>query len=478
MLPPIGLWDRRRGSVEVEMTKKPWGGRFSEGTDRLVEKFTESIGFDARLYREDIEGSIAHVKMLARQGIVSDADCERIVKALGEIRDEIERGQFPWRVELEDVHLNIERRLIEKIGDAGGRLHTARSRNDQVVLDEKLYIKRVGGRMVELMKELAQALLDQAERHMGAVMPFYTHLQRAQPVLLSHYLLAIYEMISRDRGRLLDCLRRLDSLPLGAGAGAGTSFPIDRRFVARELGFSSVARNSLDAVSDRDFVMEFLAAAAILFVHLSRFCEDLVLWSSKEFDFVDLGDRFTTGSSMMPQKKNPDVAELVRGKSGRVTGAFVALAVTMKGLPFAYNRDMQEDKEPLFDVADTVVSALEVLAGMVRNATFKTDNMARALRGGFVTATDMADYLVRKGIPFRKAHEIVGRAVALAEETGRELDELTLDELKAISPEFERDVYSVLTVEGSVRSRDSEGGTAPRRVRAMLARCRRELAKW
>ncbi|MEM4658058.1 MAG: argininosuccinate lyase [Candidatus Methanosuratincola sp.] len=460
------------------MQKKPWGGRFKKPTHSLTQSYTESISFDKRLYKDDIEGSMAHAAMLAREGIISQEEAAAITRGLSEIEKEIEAGEFTFREEYEDIHLNIEKRLIEKIGDAGGKLHTARSRNDQIALDERLYLRREIKEILELIKALAAVFVDLAERHMGAKMPFYTHLQRAQPVLLSHYMLSYFEMLSRDRERFIDCLERTSVLPLGAGAGAGTSFPIDRAYVARLLGFPRVSRNSIDAVSDRDFVIEFIACSSILFVHLSRLAEELVLWSSKEFDFIDLGDEFTTGSSIMPQKRNPDVAELLRGKSARVFGNMTSILTLMKGLPLTYNRDMQEDKHPLFDTVDAVKASLEVVTEMMRGATFKAENMERALRGGFATATDMADYLARKGMPFRKAHEVVGKVVRYAEERGLELDELSLDELRGFSSLFDEDVFQSITLEGSISSRKSYGGTAPECVRAAIAECRQEMEGW
>ncbi|MEE9252885.1 MAG: argininosuccinate lyase [Thermodesulfobacteriota bacterium] len=462
----------------VDLPKKPWGGRFKKATHELVERFTESVSFDKRLFVDDIEGSIAHVKMLSKQGIVSSEEERAIIDGLRDIRAEMETGEFPFRTEYEDIHLNIEARLIEKIGEAGGRLHTARSRNDQIALDERLYLRRETREINSLIKSLAGAFLTQAEDNVGVMVPFYTHLQRAQPVLLSHYLLAYFEMLRRDRERYMDCMKRFNVLPLGVCAGAGTTFPIDRHYAAELLGFPTVTRNSIDTVSDRDFVIEFIATSAIHYMHLSRLAEELVLWSSKEFDFVDLGDEFTTGSSIMPQKRNPDVAELIRGKTARVYGSLTAVLTLMKGLPFSYNRDMQEDKEPLFDTVDTVKSSLEVLAEMIKTARFKPESMESALTGGFSTATDLADYLARKGMAFRKAHEVVGGVVSMAEERGRELHQLSIEELRSHSELFAQDVFECITVEGSISSRTSYGGTAKQSVLKQLEECSKELERW
>ncbi|MGH7801399.1 MAG: argininosuccinate lyase [Thermodesulfobacteriota bacterium] len=460
------------------MPKKPWGGRFKKETHKLVEKFTASIDFDKRLYREDIEGSIAHVKMLGKQGIISKQESQKIVKALEEIRGEIELGKFPFRGELEDIHLNIEKRLIDKIGDIGGKLHTARSRNDQIALDERLYLRHEIGEILPLIKDLTRALGDLAEKNIDVIMPAYTHLQRAQPVLLSHYLLAYFEMLKRDRERYIDCLKRVNIMPLGTGAVAGTSFPIDRDHVAELLNFTHVTRNSVDTVSDRDFILEFASASAILIMHLSRLSEEYILWSSKEFDFVDLGDEFTTGSSIMPQKRNPDVPELIRGKTGRVYGNLMALLTIMKGLPLSYNRDLQEDKEPMFDTVDTVKSSLHVLSEMMKHIKFKPENMRKALSKGFATATDLADYLARKGMPFRQAHEVTGKVVSYAEQKTRELTQISISELKMFSNLFEEDVFDHITLEGSISSRKSYGGTAKENVLKMIEESKKEVAKW
>ncbi|RMG29339.1 MAG: argininosuccinate lyase [Gammaproteobacteria bacterium] len=462
---------------EDDGPQKPWGGRFQEPTDAFVEAFTASVPFDRRLYAQDIAGSIAHARMLARVGVLSRDEMERIVAGLEAIRREIEAGEFPWSVALEDVHMNIEARLVERIGDVGKKLHTGRSRNDQVATDLRLWLREeIDGLQGEL-RRLLEGLLDLAEREAETIMPGFTHLQVAQPVTFGHHLLAWFEMLDRDRRRLQEVRRRVNVLPLGAAALAGTSYPIDREFVAAQLGFEAVAENSLDAVSDRDFAIEFLSAASLLMMHLSRIAEELVLWTSAQFDFVRLPDRFCTGSSIMPQKKNPDVPELVRGKSGRVFGHLLGLLTLMKSQPLAYNKDNQEDKEPLFDTVDTLQGSLRAFADMLPALEPNRERMRAAARSGYSTATDLADYLVRKGVPFRDAHEIVGRAVRLGIETGRELAEIPLDELQALSEHIGEDVYAVLTLEGSVSARDHRGGTAPRQVRAAVARARRRLAE-
>ncbi|MEW6145106.1 MAG: argininosuccinate lyase [Thermodesulfobacteriota bacterium] len=460
------------------MLKKPWGGRFKKDTHKIAEKFSASIDYDKRLYKEDIEGSIAHVTMLAETGIILKNEAEKITKGLRQIEKEIDSGKFPFREEYEDIHLNIEKRLIEKIGDTGGKIHTARSRNDQIALDMRLYLRKEINEIIALLKDIAERLLGLAEKNIDTVLPLYTHLQRGQPVLLSHHLMGLYEMLKRDRERYLDCLERVNAMPLGAGAGAGTTFPIDREFVAKLLDFPKVTQNSIDTVSDRDFIVEFIAVSANLMMHLSRVSEEFVLWSTKEFDFVDLGDEFTTGSSIMPQKRNPDMAELIRGKTGRVYGNLVAILTIMKGLPFSYNRDMQEDKEPMFDTGDTVKSSLDVLRAMLENIKFKHENMKKALTEGFITATDIADYLTRKGMPFRKSHEVTGRIVGYAEEKGRELVNLHISEYKMFSKLFEEDLFDHITLEGSVSGRKSFGGTARQNVVRMIAQGKKETGKW
>lgn len=460
------------------MIKKPWQGRFNRSTHELAEKFSASIEVDKRLFREDIEGSIAHAKMLGKTGIIQKTESEKIVKGLKEIQREIETGTFPFREEYEDIHLNIERRLIEKIGEAGGKLHTARSRNDQIALDMRLYLRGEIDEILNLIKGLSTTLLNLASKHLDVIMPLYTHLQRAQPVLLSHHLLAYFEMLRRERGRFVDCRRRVNVMPLGAGAGAGTSFPIDRHYVAKLLGFPEITRNSIDSVGDRDFVVEFISASASLMMHLSRIAEELVLWSTREFDFVDLGDEFTTGSSIMPQKRNPDIAELIRAKTGRVYGHLITVLTLLKGLPLSYNRDMQEDKEPMFDTVKTVKSCLEIMIEMTRNIKFKPDNMKKAVMKGHTLATDLADYLARKGVPFRQAHEITGEIVRYADEKGKEILELSLSELKRFSPKIEEEALELLNLEGSVASRRSLAGTSKQNVVKMIKENKKEISKW
>ncbi len=453
-----------------------WGGRFSESTDAFVQAFTASEGFDRRLYEHDIRGSIAHATMLAENGVLRPDECDTIVQGLNEIRSEIEAGEFRWSVALEDVHMNIEARLTEKIGDVGKKLHTGRSRNDQVATDLRLWLRdrmdEIDGELTRLMR----ALLDQAEAEADTIMPGFTHLQSAQPVTFGHHLLAWFEMLRRDRQRLLECRARVNQLPLGAAALAGTTYPVDRYRTAELLGFDGVCENSLDAVSDRDFAIEFCSLAALCMTHLSRISEELVLWTSAQFQFIDLPDRFCTGSSIMPQKKNPDVPELVRGKTGRVNGALINLLTLMKGQPLAYNKDNQEDKEPLFDSVDTLRDCLRAFADMMPALEPKRANLRAAAGRGFATATDLADYLVRKGVAFRDAHEIVGQAVARALEDNRDLEELSLAELQQFSDCIEADVHDVLTLEGSVSARNHIGGTAPEQVRAAVQRGRQWLA--
>jgi argininosuccinate lyase len=452
--------------------EKPWGGRFTESTDAFVEAFTASISFDHRLYRHDIAGSIAHARMLAHAGIISDTECGRIVDGLEGILADIDQGNFAWSVALEDIHMNIEARLIERIGETGKKLHTGRSRNDQVATDLRLYLREEIDAVCTGIDRLQDGLLALASRESATIMPGFTHLQVAMPVTFGHHLLAWTEMLERDHQRLQDCRRRVN-----AAALAGTSFPVDRAYTARLLGFDRPAANSLDAVSDRDFVIEFCSAAALVMMHLSRFSEELILWSSAQFDFIELPDRFCTGSSIMPQKKNPDVPELVRGKSGRVFGHLFSLLTLMKGQPLAYNKDNQEDKEPLFDSVDTVKDSLRAFADMMPALNVHRDRMQAAARQGFSTATDLADYLVRKGVAFRDAHEIVGRAVRAGVERGKDLAEMSLDDLQAFSQAIESDVFSVLTPEGSVAARNHTGGTAPEQVRVALADARARLAE-
>ena len=450
-----------------------WAGRFTEATNEFVAEYTASVSFDQRLYRHDIMGSIAHARMLAKVGVLTDKECADIERGLNDIQGDIERGDFAWSVELEDVHMNIEARLTDRIGDAGKKLHTGRSRNDQVATDMRLYLREESGHILAQLRALQAALLDLAEAQADTIMPGFTHLQTAQPITFGHHMMAWFEMLERDRQRFADCRRRMDVMPLGAAALAGTSYPIDREYSRELLGFAEVARNSLDAVSDRDFIIEFLSAASMLVMHFSRFSEELVLWSSAQFDFVDLGDSFCTGSSIMPQKKNPDVPELLRGKSGRVYGNLFALLTLMKSQPLAYNKDNQEDKEPLFDTVDTVRASLRLFTDMVPAIVAKPDNMRDAAARGFSTATDLADYLVRKGTPFRDAHEVVGKSVRYCIDQGRRLDELSLEELREFSAVIEADVFEVLTLEGSVASRNHIGGTAPEQVRAAVAHARR-----
>ncbi len=457
-------------------TKKLWSGRFTQAVDPRVKAFTASVGFDRRLAPYDLRGSLAHARMLAARGILARRDLAAIERGLARIRREIERGSFAWSLDDEDVHLNIERRLTALVGEAGKKLHTARSRNDQVATDLRLWLRDEIDAAARRMQALERALLDQAARHASLAMPGFTHLQVAQPVTFGHHLLAYVEMLERDRARLAECRRRTNCLPLGAAALAGTTFPIDRERVARELGFESVAENSLDAVSDRDFAIEFCAAAAIAMTHLSRLAEELVLWTSPRFGFVRLPEGYCTGSSIMPQKKNPDVPELVRGKSGRVVGSLVALLVLMKGQPLAYNKDNQEDKEPLFDAADTLNASLEVCAGLVKGLEPVPAAMRRALGEGHATATDLADYLVRRGVAFRDAHEAVARAVREAERRGCDLASLPLAALKRFSPAIGADVRKILSFEGSLAARDHVGGTAPAQVKKAIARARRRLA--
>jgi argininosuccinate lyase len=454
---------------------KTWSGRFGEPVDELVKRYTASVGFDRRLAGFDIQGSLAHARMLHRAGVLSAQDLADIERGMGLIRDEIRSDRFQWSVDLEDVHLNIERRLTELVGEAGKRLHTGRSRNDQVATDVRLWLRAAIDDLDGLLQGLQRQLLALAEAHADTVMPGFTHLQVAQPVSFGHHLLAYYEMLRRDRGRLADCRRRVNQLPLGAAALAGTTYPIDRERVARELGFEGICANSLDAVSDRDFAIELCAAAALVMTHLSRFSEELVLWMNPRFGFIALADRYCTGSSIMPQKKNPDVPELARGKTGRVNGHLVALLTLMKAQPLAYNKDNQEDKEPLFDTVDTLADTLRVFTGMLSGVTVNAQAMRRAAAEGFATATDLADYLVKRGLPFREAHEAVARAVRFAAEQGRDLAEIALDDLRRFSPLIAEDVYGVLTLEGSLNARDHPGGTAPAQVRAAIARARREL---
>ena len=455
---------------------KVWSGRFNEPVSELVKRYTASVDFDKRLAAFDIQGSLAHSKMLGAQGIISQEDVVKIAQGLNEILEEIQAGKFEWRLDLEDVHLNIEKRLTDKIGDAGKRLHTGRSRNDQVSTDVRLWLRAVADDVIAGIRKLQTSIVDLAETHFDTAMPGFTHLQVAQPVTFGHHLLAYFEMLQRDAARFADARKRINRLPLGAAALAGTSYPIDRDMVAKELGFDGVCENSLDAVSDRDFAIEFTAAAALVMTHLSRFSEELILWSSPRFAFVDIADRFCTGSSIMPQKKNPDVPELVRGKTGRVTGHLMALLTLMKSQPLAYNKDNQEDKEPLFDTADTLLVTLEIYADMLRGIQVNKEAMRNAATEGFATATDLADYLVKKGTPFRDAHEVVALAVRHAVDKGCDLSDLPLTELQKFSAQISDDVYQVLTLEGSLASRNHIGGTAPAQVKLAIARARKNLS--
>jgi argininosuccinate lyase len=451
---------------------KPWSGRFSEPVSDLVKRFTASVSFDQRLAEFDIDGSIAHARMLRAVGIITAEDLAAIEGGLAQIRGEIRAGTFNWSLDLEDVHLNIEQRLTALVGDAGKRLHTARSRNDQVATDIRLYLREAIDHIIHQIRALQGALLDLAEHHTDTVMPGFTHLQVAQPVTFAHHLMAYHEMLVRDASRYADCRKRVNRLPLGAAALAGTSYPIDRQMVAKLLEFDGVCENSLDAVSDRDFAIEFCACAALTMTHLSRCCEELILWMSPRFGFIDIADRFCTGSSIMPQKKNPDVAELIRGKTGRVNGHLVALLTLMKGQPLAYNKDNQEDKEPLFDAIDTVSTSLAVFTEMVPGISVNRDAMRAAAAQGFATATDLADYLVRKGLPFREAHEAVALAVRFCEGRRCDLADLTLPELQQFSRLIGDDVYAALTLEGSLNARSHIGGTAPARVKSAIAKAR------
>ena len=460
----------------TDTVDKPWGGRFTEPTDAFVEAFTASVSFDKRLYAHDIAGSIAHATMLAKVGVLTADERDAIKAGLETIRGEIENGAFQWSISREDVHMNIEARLIENIGEVGKKLHTGRSRNDQVATDIRLYLRDELKDIIAELARLQTALVDMAEQQADTIMPGFTHLQTAQPVTFGHHLLAWFENLKRDHGRLVDCAKRVNVMPLGAAALAGTSYPIDRAYTAELLGFEAPAENSLDAVSDRDFAIEFVSAAALTMVHLSRFSEELILWASAQFNFIELGDSFCTGSSIMPQKKNPDVPELIRGKTGRVTGNLMSLLMLMKGQPLAYNKDNQEDKEPLFDTVDNLRASLRVFADMVPAITPRHDNMRKAAFSGFSTATDLADYLVRQGVAFRDAHEVVGKAVRLGVETERDLSEMSLQELQGFSDRIEQDVFEVLTLEGSVAARDHLGGTAPAQVRAAVQRARQWLA--
>lgn len=456
---------------------KTWSGRFNEPVSELVKKYTGSIDFDKRLAKWDIQGSLAHARMLQQSGVLSEDDVVAIQQGMQEILEDITKGTLEWSLDLEDVHMNIERRLTDKIGDAGKRLHTGRSRNDQVATDIRLWLRDEISTIQDLIRDLQAALVDLAEQHVEVVMPGFTHLQVAQPVSFGHHMLAYVEMLGRDHERMVDCRKRVNRMPLGSAALAGTTYPIQREITAELLGFEQICQNSLDAVSDRDFALEFTAAASLVMVHLSRLSEELILWMSPRFGFIDIADRFCTGSSIMPQKKNPDVPELVRGKSGRVIGHLTGLMMLMKSQPLAYNKDNQEDKEPLFDTVDTLIDTLRIYADMMRGVTVKPDNMRAAVMQGFATATDLADYLVKKGMPFRDSHEVVAQAVRYADEQGVDLSELPLAVLQGFSDLVADDVYQVLTPEGSLNARNHLGGTAPEQVRYQVARWKQLLAQ-
>ena len=458
------------------MSEQLWGGRFSKTTDEMINEFQASIGFDKRMYHEDIAGSIAHATMLDKCGILATEDRDKIVGGLRDILAQIERGEFSFDIALEDIHMNIEKRLTEAIGEAGGRLHTARSRNDQVALDTHMYVRRQVVEVQRLIEDLQRALVETAAKYSDVIMPGYTHLQRAQPILFSHHLMAYFAMLSRDFARFRGVYARADIMPLGAGALAGTTFPIDREFVARQLNFEHIYHNSLDAVSDRDYIMEFLSAASMLMVHLSRLSEETILWCSREFSFVELDDAHCTGSSMMPQKKNPDVSELVRGKTGRVIGHLMAMLTTVKGLPLAYNKDLQEDKEGIFDAIDTVKFSLAVYAQLLRGMKVKPEVMKRAVTEDFSNATDLADYLVKKGLPFRQAHAVSGKAVHYCIEQGKWLEDMTMEEFQALSPLFAADIKEAIRPETCVKNRNSLGGTSYRQVDLQLQAARELLA--
>ena len=458
------------------MSGKLWGGRFSKSTDEMINEFQASIAFDKRMYHEDIAGSIAHATMLAKCGIISEEDKESIIRGLEDILQQIEEGRFEFSVDLEDIHMNIEKRLTDAIGDAGGRLHTARSRNDQVALDTHMYVRRQVAEVERLIVDLQRALVETAEKHREVIMPGYTHLQRAQPILFAHHLMAYFAMLVRDFARFQGVYERADIMPLGAGALAGTTFPIDREFVAQQLNFESIYHNSLDAVSDRDYIMEFLSAASILMVHLSRLSEETILWCSREFSFVELDDAHCTGSSMMPQKKNPDVSELVRGKTGRVIGHLMAMLTAVKGLPLAYNKDLQEDKEGIFDAIDTVKFSLAVYAQLIRGMKVRQDVTRRAVAEDFSNATDLADYLVKKGMPFRQAHAVSGRAVHQCIEKGIWLEDMSLEDYKKLSPLFEDDIKEAIRPETCVKNRNSLGGTSYEQVNLQLESAKQLLA--
>lgn len=457
---------------------KLWGGRFEKATDGLTDDFNSSIRFDQRMYEEDILGSIAHAKMLGKQNIIPQKDSDKIVSALGQILEDIKAGKVEFSIEAEDIHMNIETILTERIGDAGKRLHTGRSRNDQVALDIRMYLRREQGEISALLVSLEQTLLTLAEANLDTIMPGYTHLQRAQPVTLAHYLMAYFEMFLRDLSRLSDWRKRMNVMPLGSGALAGTTYPLDRDFVAKELGFDTITRNSLDGVSDRDFVIELAFCLSEIMMHLSRFSEEIILWNSHEFSFVEMDDAYSTGSSIMPQKKNPDIAELVRGKCGRVYGDLTSLLVTMKSLPLAYNKDMQEDKEPIFDAVDTLKMCLPIFTAMISTMKVKKQNMLSAAKGGFTNATDVADYLVRKGLPFRDAHAVVGKMVSYALNHNKDLDQFTMNEFKECSELFDSGIYEAISMETCVNARNIPGGPAKGQVLSAIAEAKQNLTQY
>lgn len=454
---------------------KLWGGRFSKQTDEKVDDFNSSIRFDSRMYAQDIRGSQAHAEMLGRQGIIPKEDAELIVKTLGEILADIEDGKVEFHIDAEDIHMNIETILISRIGDVGKRLHTGRSRNDQVALDDRLYLRDEADSLREMLTDLQKVILKLAEENLTTIMPGYTHLQKAQPITFAHHIMAYFEMFSRDLSRLADWRKRMNVMPLGSGALAGTTYPLDREFVAKKLGFDSITQNSIDGVSDRDFVCEIAFALSMIMVHLSRFSEEIILWSSNEFGFIDLDDAYSTGSSIMPQKKNPDVAELARGKSGRVFGSLMGLLTMLKGLPLAYNKDMQEDKEQIFDALDTVKMCLPVFCGMLSTMKIRKERMLSGAKGGFTNATDVADYLVKKGLPFRDAHAVVGKMVAYCLDRGAALDELTMEEYKEFSLLFDNDVYTEISLETCVNQRKIPGGPAPETMKAVIEKYKKEI---
>ena len=466
----------KKKTPQVNKDKRTWSGRFEEPVSKLVQHYTASVDFDQKLAEFDIQCSFAHAQMLAAAGIITKKDLVAIGKGLHQISDEIHNGTFDWKLELEDVHLNIEKRLTNLVGDAGKRLHTARSRNDQIATDVRLYLRSSIDDIIKLIKIMQLAILDLAEEHINTIMPGLTHLQVAQPISFGHHLMAYYEMLKRDKDRLSDCRKRVNKLPLGAAALAGTSYPINRNMVAKKLGFEGICRNSLDAVSDRDFTIEFCACAALVMTHLSRLSEELILWMSPSFGFIQLSDRFCTGSSIMPQKKNPDVAELVRGKTGRINGHLISLLTLMKAQPLAYNKDNQEDKEPIFDTVHTLNKTLRIYADMLKGIQVNKDKMRSAAMYGFSTATDFADYLTKKGLPFRDAHEAVAKAVRTAEKRNCDLSEFTLSELQKFSNLVEKDIFNILTLDGSIKSRNHIGGTAPSQVRNAIKSARKELA--